>query len=206
MAVENKCLVPSDAISLVWMVEKIFSFSNNTCGHVSAKVSRPPNALHIASTLCAHLPGISAALTNMLSIQTSSTPARCNLLPCRIKYTGPTEATVKHWSVVEGEDGTTQFLRLGLYADYFVCRHKDSILSREKIGWKIYFGAWRLSGYYYYLPPFSLNCLTSMNRPCPRSYKQETGLTKQSGDIQGRGPSKRFQRVIDFRRDHNLGP
>jgi hypothetical protein len=43
----------------------------------------------------------------MLSIQTSSKPAKCNLLPCQIKYTGPTDATEKHWVVTEGsgEDG-----------------------------------------------------------------------------------------------------
>ncbi|KAH0612695.1 uncharacterized protein H6S33_009075 [Morchella sextelata] len=38
----------------------------------------------------------------MLSIKTSSKPAKCNLLPCQIKYTGPTDATEKHWVVTEG--------------------------------------------------------------------------------------------------------
>lgn len=43
----------------------------------------------------------------MLSIQTSSKSAKCNILPCRINYTGPTNATEKHWIALDGEDGNT---------------------------------------------------------------------------------------------------
>lgn len=43
----------------------------------------------------------------MLSIQTSSMSAKCNILPCRINYTGPTNATEKHWIALDGEDGNT---------------------------------------------------------------------------------------------------
>lgn len=46
-------------------------------------------------------------LNKMLSIQTSSKSAKCNILPCRINHTGSTNATEKHWIALDGEDGST---------------------------------------------------------------------------------------------------
>lgn len=82
-------------------------------------------------------------ILNMLSIQASSKPAKCNVLPCRIKHTGSVEATEKHWIVIEGENGnapeTSQRCIFTVHMlSFSICRSEDSILPGEKIGWQVY--------------------------------------------------------------------
>lgn len=151
----------------------------------------------------------------MLSIQTSSKPAKCNLLPCQIKYTGPTDATEKHWVVTDGsgEDGSILFLGRPpmstslVLISYCLYRAKVGIFPREEVCWEISSGAWRLRGYCRYLSNYKGTYWRFMNRPYTWSYRGEvTARRPEFNTDLWRGIGREYlQGVVYIRRDYNLG-